>query len=259
MSGGSPSRDSLDDGPLDFDCHGYLKLSPTEEKCDEACSGILMTQNATGEGNHGFCKPSHLVQYICKYHCGQGKAVVRTPPSKPKGKKEEEVVAVLGELKNNTQNDDTTQQQQPQQNTKMLKKQRTFDDQGYTQRAACVCVKNKNETEVLLISSRKNQTNWIIPGGGIEEHDESPQEAAKREVYEEAGVRGRIDRFLGVFKDRNQLTNVYIMIVDEELDDWSEKEKRLRKWFSVVDAKTELEKYKPTQGLYLNNLLLRSA
>jgi 8-oxo-dGTP pyrophosphatase MutT (NUDIX family) len=39
----------------------------------------------------------------------------------------------------------------------------------------------------------------VIPGGGIEE-SENPQEAAEREVFEEAGVRGRLGRLLGVFE-----------------------------------------------------------
>ena len=41
--------------------------------------------------------------------------------------------------------------------------------------------------------------NWIVPGGGIEDN-ENPEEAAEREVYEEAGVQGRLGRLLGVFE-----------------------------------------------------------
>jgi len=40
---------------------------------------------------------------------------------------------------------------------------------------------------------------WIVPGGGVEP-DESHTVAAIREVVEEAGVRGKIDRCLGVFE-----------------------------------------------------------
>ena len=53
--------------------------------------------------------------------------------------------------------------------------------------------------KVLLISSSRNLDNWIVPGGGIEDN-ENPEEAAKREVYEEAGVQGRLGRLLGVFE-----------------------------------------------------------
>ena len=51
----------------------------------------------------------------------------------------------------------------------------------------------------MLISSSRNNENWIIPGGGIEDN-ENPEHAAEREVYEEAGVQGRLGRLLGVFE-----------------------------------------------------------
>ena len=100
--------------------------------------------------------------------------------------------------------------------------QRIYDIDGYKKRAACVCVRNETETEVyseekiflenhfifieikyyfkvLLISSSRNKDNWIIPGGGIEDN-ENPEQAAERECYEEAGVKGRLGRLLGVFE-----------------------------------------------------------
>ena len=55
--------------------------------------------------------------------------------------------------------------------------------------------------KVLLISSSRNNNNWIVPGGGIEDN-ENPEEAAAREVYEEAGVKGRLGRYLGIFEVR---------------------------------------------------------
>lgn len=77
--------------------------------------------------------------------------------------------------------------------------QRIYDNDGYKKRAACVCVKNEQESEVLLITSSRNNENWIIPGGGIEDN-ENPEDAAEREVYEEAGVQGRLGRLLGIFE-----------------------------------------------------------
>ncbi len=53
----------------------------------------------------------------------------------------------------------------------------------------------------MLISSSRNNNNWIVPGGGIEDN-ENPEEAAAREVYEEAGVKGRLGRYLGIFEVR---------------------------------------------------------
>lgn len=51
----------------------------------------------------------------------------------------------------------------------------------------------------MLISSSRNKNRWVVPGGGIEDN-ENPEDAAEREVFEEAGVIGRLDRFLGVFE-----------------------------------------------------------
>lgn len=135
--------------------------------------------------------------------------------------------------------------------------QRLYDMDGFKKRAACVCVKNENENEVLLISSSRNDNHWIVPGGGIEVN-ENPEDAAEREVYEEAGVQGRLGRFLGVFEsiNRKHRTSVYILVVDKELEDWEERKAfgRKRKWFDLSDAKQELEKHKPVQGSYLNLL-----
>lgn len=49
------------------------------------------------------------------------------------------------------------------------------------------------------MSSSKNSDQWIVPGGGVEP-EESSTVAAVREVVEEAGVRGKIDRCVGIFE-----------------------------------------------------------
>lgn len=53
--------------------------------------------------------------------------------------------------------------------------------------------------QVLLVSTSRDPELWIIPGGGIEPTEEV-QMAALREVLEEAGVKGQLDRCLGVFE-----------------------------------------------------------
>lgn len=128
---------------------------------------------------------------------------------------------------------------------------RTKDEDGYTRRAGCVCFRTDQEKEVLLISSSRHPGRWVVPSGGVEPGEE-PKEAAVREVVEEAGVRGKLGRFLGEFQnDANQSrTAVYVLIVTEELERWQEDVGRIRSWFSVDEAKIMLSE-KPYQREYL--------
>ncbi len=59
------------------------------------------------------------------------------------------------------------------------------------------------ELQILLVTSSSHTDQWIVPGGGIEP-DETSDVAALREVIEEAGVNGNIDRFLGIFQVPNK-------------------------------------------------------
>lgn len=53
--------------------------------------------------------------------------------------------------------------------------------------------------QILLVSSSSTPDRFIVPGGGLEP-DEDAETAAIREVMEEAGVKGKIDRCLGIFE-----------------------------------------------------------
>ncbi|KAL7639064.1 UNVERIFIED_CONTAM: hypothetical protein RMT77_010598 [Armadillidium vulgare] len=136
---------------------------------------------------------------------------------------------------------------------------RTYDEEGFVKRAACICV-NDNESEVLLVSSRNDSQLWIVPGGGVEP-DELPDMAAIREVREEAGVCGSLGRCLGVFEnaERGHRTSVYVLVVTKELEEWDESRNlgRKRKWFSLEDAVKHLAKHKPVQSSYVSLLLRR--
>nr|XP_051685814.1 diphosphoinositol polyphosphate phosphohydrolase 2 [Oryctolagus cuniculus] len=76
---------------------------------------------------------------------------------------------------------------------------RTYDREGFKKRAACLCFRSEQEDEVLLVSSSRYPDQWIVPGGGMEPEEE-PGGAAVREVYEEAGVKGKLGRLLGIFE-----------------------------------------------------------
>ncbi|XP_036107114.1 diphosphoinositol polyphosphate phosphohydrolase 2 isoform X5 [Molossus molossus] len=100
---------------------------------------------------------------------------------------------------------------------------RTYDREGFKKRAACLCFRSEQEDEVLLVSSSRYPDQWIVPGGGMEPEEE-PGGAAVREVYEEAGVRGKLGRLLGIFEnqDRKHRTYVYVLTVTEILEDWED-------------------------------------
>ncbi|PKU47254.1 diphosphoinositol polyphosphate phosphohydrolase 2 isoform x2 [Limosa lapponica baueri] len=136
---------------------------------------------------------------------------------------------------------------------------RTYDREGYKKRAACLCFRSEREDEVLLVSSSRYPDQWIVPGGGMEPEEE-PGGAAVREVYEEAGVKGKLGRLLGIFEnqDRKHRTYVYVLTVTEILEDWEDSVNigRKREWFKVEDAIKVLQCHKPVHAEYLEKLKL---
>uniref|UniRef100_T1L0Q1 diphosphoinositol-polyphosphate diphosphatase n=2 Tax=Tetranychus urticae TaxID=32264 RepID=T1L0Q1_TETUR len=135
---------------------------------------------------------------------------------------------------------------------------RIYDDEGYRRRAACLCVKNELENEVLLVTSSSSQDRWVVPGGGLEPHEDS-REAAVREVIEEAGVKGDIIRCLGTFenRERKHRTDVYILAVTQELQEWEDSTAigRRRCWFTLDEAIEELSSHKPIESNYIKLLI----
>ncbi|KAI7850434.1 NUDIX hydrolase domain-like protein [Circinella umbellata] len=101
--------------------------------------------------------------------------------------------------------------------------------------------------KVLLITSSKYPNAWVLPKGGWE-NDETQEEAAKRETYEEAGVLGEIVSFLG--NDQDYSFNgkpktfywIYELCVNKIMDTWPETESRQRDWFTYDEAIKKLER-----------------
>ncbi|GMU96952.1 MULTISPECIES: NUDIX hydrolase [Ignavibacterium] len=98
---------------------------------------------------------------------------------------------------------------------------------------------NEGKLEILLVTSIRKKK-WIVPKGYIE-FNLTPFESAKKEAYEEAGVVGsnetvEVGQFINEKKSVKELIKVYTMEVDEELDDYPEKNLRKRKWFSYEEA-----------------------
>lgn len=113
---------------------------------------------------------------------------------------------------------------------------------------------NANKDMVLLIQSTKRKA-WVLPKGGWEK-DEDVTEAAVREAWEEAGIVIQIESNLGHVregrkaKDKDKATGkekerayyqFFEAIVVTEEDEWPEKAKRMRAWFTFAEAKKQLE------------------
>lgn len=103
---------------------------------------------------------------------------------------------------------------------------------------------NEGKLEILLVTSIRKK-NWIVPKGYIE-FNLTPFESAKKEAFEEAGVVGsnetvEVGQFIAEKKNRKEIIKVYTMEVDEELNDYPEKNLRKRKWFSFDEAMEKVQ------------------
>lgn len=102
--------------------------------------------------------------------------------------------------------------------------------------------------EVLLITSRETRR-WIITKGWTEKGTK-PDDMAAREAFEEAGIRGKIGKFphdsyryekrLTEKRSVECLVTVYLLEVDQELEEWLEKAERERRWLSSSQAALEV-------------------
>lgn len=101
----------------------------------------------------------------------------------------------------------------------------------------------EDQNHVLLVRAAR-KPGWILPKGGWES-DESCEQAATREAWEEAGIAVRIDYTLGTIdrkrpgKAVHKRATVYYFhqaTVLEQYQEWPEVHKRERKWFVYEDA-----------------------
>jgi 8-oxo-dGTP pyrophosphatase MutT (NUDIX family) len=118
-------------------------------------------------------------------------------------------------------------------------------DEGFgLQYAALPWRERPDGRQVLLVTSRETGR-WVLPKGWPMKRL-PPPEAAAREAFEEAGVRGEIGSqpagaytYLKAFNEvlafRCQV-QVFPLRVDEELADWPERGERTRRWFEAEAA-----------------------
>ena len=107
------------------------------------------------------------------------------------------------------------------------------------------------EVEVCLIR-RRDRGAWGIPKGFIDPGD-SREEAALKEAWEEAGIRGQlVGEAIGTYeyaKFGTRLTvAVYVMRVVDELPEWPEMRFRHREWVPLSEAASVLARH-PVRSL----------
>lgn len=110
---------------------------------------------------------------------------------------------------------------------------------------------SRDKYYVLLIGSAR-RGGWVLPKGGWETDEATPQDAAKREAWEEAGVVCEVQYDLGEIPDMRgpqQLTShapkasyhFFEATVEKQEAQWPEMYKRSRQWMTFSQAKEALK------------------
>jgi len=104
----------------------------------------------------------------------------------------------------------------------------------------------RDQLQVLLLTSR-GTGRWVIPKGWPM-RNRTPAGTARREAFEEAGVKGElwskkpIGSFRYMKRDENFtgeiLVQVFVLGVEQQKKKWPEKDQRQVRWFSLRQAAT---------------------
>ncbi len=102
---------------------------------------------------------------------------------------------------------------------------------------------NGDEIAILFITSQ-TRGRWIFPKGTLE-NGENHHDGVKREAYEEAGIKGDVlDNFPITIPITKKTSNgvikvpvtYYPLLVNQQLEEWPERERRQRHWALLRDA-----------------------
>jgi len=111
---------------------------------------------------------------------------------------------------------------------------------------------------VLIVSSRKRSDHWVLPKGGWEPTDRGLEAAASREALEEAGVRGKITRFVTTINSASSTYHFYELEVHALDSEWLECKERQREWVDYGEALRRISwKKELAQGLMLSSMAPR--
>jgi len=107
---------------------------------------------------------------------------------------------------------------------------------------------SKDTIEVLLVTSR-DTGRWIIPKGWLEKGTK-PYDMAAREAFEEAGGIGKVQKEpIGSYTYTKRLSakksvecnvQVFLLNVEQDLEDWPEKGQRRKEWMSPSQAALQI-------------------
>ncbi|GAO47952.1 hypothetical protein SAICODRAFT_36957 [Saitoella complicata NRRL Y-17804] len=136
-------------------------------------------------------------------------------------------------------------------------KQRYSADTGARLVAGVVATRpHPNPTEVMLVTSASHPNRYVLPKGGWETDEATPESAALREAWEESGIRDcRIVRSLGTIEDARRAKHLkdgddhipraeywfFECAVGEECTEFPESNERSRVWMSVEQAREALQ------------------
>lgn len=122
----------------------------------------------------------------------------------------------------------------------------------------CAIPISKAAGKVLIVSSRKRSDHWVLPKGGWEPTDRGLEAAASREALEEAGVRGKITRFVTTINSAASTYHFYELEVHALEPEWLESKERQREWVDYGEALRRISwKKELAQGLSLSSIAPR--